>query len=88
MSADNINKNQEEQTQHLLEILREEMGLKSVDEVIDALARQAYHRTAILCPRCGHHAQQTEEDKARCESCLSPLKLAEAFLVILDKNIK
>ena len=76
----------EKDTQELLEYLRQEMGLQSKDDVIHALARQAYHRATILCPRCGHHARQTDKDKAECTACMAPLKLAEAFLVALEKK--
>ena len=84
--ATNENIPTDKETNELLEELKKELGLQSTEEVIRALARQAYHRATILCPRCGHHARQTDSDKAQCTSCMAPLKLAEAFLVALEKK--
>jgi len=74
----------DKETKDLLEELRKEMGLQTMEEVVRALARQAVNRATILCPRCGHRARKTEQDKAQCTSCMSPLKLAEGYLVALD----
>ena len=60
-----------------LRTLQVEMGLASVDEVVHALIRQAYSRAAIVCPHCGHSAQLTAEDEARCDGCLSILQLSD-----------
>ncbi len=67
----------------MLEALRQEMGLATVDEVMRALVRQAFHRTQILCPSCGGHARKTVEGKAECEECMSVLGLADGMLVTL-----
>lgn len=67
----------------MLESLRQEMGLTSIDEVMRALVRQAYHRTQILCPSCGGSARKTLEGKAECDECMSVLRLAEGMLVTI-----
>ena len=86
MTSQNQNSPTDKDINEILENLRLEMGLQTKEEVVTALARQAYHRATILCPRCGHHARQTDNDKAECTKCLAPLKLADAFLVALDRK--
>ena len=66
-----------EQEVQVLATLRAEMGLDSLDEVMHALIRQAHTRAIIVCPACGHSAQLTAEDQARCESCMSILQLSD-----------
>lgn len=86
MSPENPKTPNDKNIDEILENLRLEMGLQTKEEVVTALARQAYHRATILCPRCGHHARQTDNDKAECTKCMAPLKLADAFLVALDRK--
>jgi predicted RNA-binding Zn-ribbon protein involved in translation (DUF1610 family) len=62
---------------NILWSLQQEMGLSSVEEVMHALIRQAYTRAVIVCPNCGHAAQLTAEDEARCTSCMSLLHLSD-----------
>ena len=78
----------DKETRDILEELRKEMGLDTTHDVIRALAKQALNRAAILCPRCGHHARQTEKDKAECTSCMSTLRLAEGLMVALEHEKK
>lgn len=72
----------------MLEALRQEMGLATIEEVLRALVRQAFHRTQILCPSCGGHARKTVEGKAECEACMSVLNLADGMLVTLTGRRK
>lgn len=62
---------------NMLRALQQDMGLARVDQVMHALIRQAYTRAVIVCPNCGHAAQLTAEDEARCTSCLSILQLSD-----------
>jgi predicted RNA-binding Zn-ribbon protein involved in translation (DUF1610 family) len=62
---------------NMLRALQQEMGLARVDQVVHALIRQAYARAEIVCPNCGHAAQLTAEDEARCTSCMSLLHLSD-----------
>lgn len=62
---------------NMLQVLQQEMGLARVDQVLHALIRQAYTRAEIVCPNCGHAAQLTAEDEARCTSCMSLLRLSD-----------
>jgi DNA-directed RNA polymerase subunit RPC12/RpoP len=66
-----------EEDLNILWSLQQEMGLASVEEVMHALIRQAYTRAVIVCPNCGHAAQATAEDEARCTSCMSLLHLSD-----------
>jgi formylmethanofuran dehydrogenase subunit E len=66
-----------EEEQEIIEVLQEDMGLSSAEEVMEVLMRQAVQRIAITCPNCGHYARVTEEDKAICHSCLSVITLSE-----------
>ena len=69
-----------------LEVLRKEMGASSADEVMHSLIRQAHMRAAIVCPNCGHAAQLTAEDQARCESCFSVLQLGdEVWRIVVSR---
>lgn len=61
----------------MLMTLQAEMGLPSIQQVVHALVRQAYTRAEIVCPNCGHAAQLTAEDEARCTSCMSLLQLSD-----------
>lgn len=83
-SARNFSKSEME----MLEALRQEMGLATIDEVLRALVRQAFHRTQILCPSCGGHARKTVAGKAECEACMSVLNLADGMLVTLTGRNK
>lgn len=70
----------------MLETLRREMGIDSVDEVMHSLIQQAYTRAIITCPACGHAAQRTGEDEARCDGCMSVLHLSdEIWRVIVSR---
>jgi predicted RNA-binding Zn-ribbon protein involved in translation (DUF1610 family) len=64
---------------NILWALQQEMGLSSAEEVMQALIHQAYTRAVIVCPNCGHAAQRTAEDEARCTSCMSLLHLSDAM---------
>lgn len=66
-----------EEDLNMLHALQQEMGLARVDQVVQALIRQAYTRAEIVCPNCGHAAQLTAEDEARCTSCMSLLQLSD-----------
>ena len=57
--------------------LQSELDLGTLDEVMHALIRQAHTRAAIVCPACGHSAQVTAEQEARCDSCMSILRLTD-----------
>lgn len=80
-----INLNQDE-TQTLA-ALQAEMGLSSPDEVMHALIRQAYTRAAISCPACGHAAQLTTADSARCDSCMSVLHLSDQIWTVVATRL-
>ncbi len=75
-----INLNQDES--QTLAALQAEMGLGSPDEVMHALIRQAHARAAISCPACGHSAQLTTQDSARCDSCMSVLHLSDQIWTV------
>lgn len=62
---------------HVLSALQAEMGLENPNEVMHALIRQAHTRATIVCPACGHSAQLATQDEARCESCMSILRLSD-----------
>lgn len=66
-----------EQELGVLESLREEMGVTNMEEVMHALIRQAHKRAEIVCPACGHAAQVTAEDEARCDACMSVLRISD-----------
>ena len=61
----------------VLSTLQAEMALDSLDDVMHALIRQAHTRATIVCPACGHSAQLTAQEEARCESCMSILQLSD-----------
>jgi hypothetical protein len=63
----------------IVDLLQKELGLKSTEEVLRLLLRQALQRRAVVCPTCGHLAQQTERDVASCAECLSVLRLSEGI---------
>lgn len=71
---------QEEET---LATLRDELGLATADEVLHALIRQAHTRATIVCPACGHSAQLTTEDEARCDGCMSLLRLSDEMWTVV-----
>ena len=60
-----------------LDGLRDELGLQTIDQAVHALIRQAFTRSAIVCPACGHSARLESADVARCERCLSILQLTD-----------
>lgn len=64
-------------------VLQKEMGLESPTEVMHMLLRQAQQRIAVVCPNCGHSAQRTAEDEARCVECLSVLRLTEGIWQVI-----
>ncbi len=66
-----------------LAALQAEMDLASADQVMRALIRQAYTRAAITCPACGHAAHLTAEDAARCDSCMSVLRLSDQLWTVV-----
>ncbi|RME83134.1 MAG: hypothetical protein D6775_08995 [Caldilineae bacterium] len=65
--------------QEMIDILKEDMGLSSRQEVLNLLVRQAVQRVAITCPNCGHYARRTAADEARCRSCFSVITLTEGI---------
>lgn len=66
----------------MLAALQAEMGLDSINDVMQALIRQAHTRATIVCPACGHSAQLTAWDEARCESCMSVIQLGEQLWTV------
>lgn len=76
-----VNLNQDEA--QTLAALQAEMGLSSPDQVLHALIRQAHTRAAISCPACGHSAQLTAADSARCDSCMSVLHLSDQIWTVV-----
>jgi hypothetical protein len=66
----------------MLAALQAEMGVASINEVMQALIRQAHTRATIVCPACGHSAQLTAWDEARCESCMSVLQLGDQLWTV------
>ncbi|MCP4164363.1 MAG: hypothetical protein GY759_00535 [Chloroflexi bacterium] len=68
-----------EDEQEMVDLLKDEMGLDSNEEVMNLLVRQAIKRVAITCPQCGHYAARKEEDKVECRSCLSVITLSESL---------
>jgi hypothetical protein len=69
----------DEREQAMLEALQKELHIDDPDELVSMLVRQAYFRTTVACPRCGHMALQTDESEALCRDCLSPLRLIEGM---------
>lgn len=65
--------------QEMVGLLQEEMGLPDEEAVMKLLVRQAVQRVAITCPSCGHYARLSEEDQAKCRSCLSVITLSEGI---------
>ncbi|MEA3335223.1 MAG: hypothetical protein U9R25_04890 [Chloroflexota bacterium] len=70
--------------QRAVEALQKEMGLDHPDEVMHVLLRQAQQRIAVVCPNCGHSAQKTAEDEAKCVDCLSVMHLSEGIWEIIS----
>ena len=66
-----------------LAALRVDMGAASNDEVLHMLIRQAHTRAIIVCPACGHSAQWTTQDEARCDSCMSLLHLSDDVWTVI-----
>lgn len=66
----------------MLSTLQAEMALSSPRDVMHALIRQAFTRATIVCPACGHSAQLTAQDQARCESCMSILQLSDQLWTV------
>jgi hypothetical protein len=66
----------------MLTALQAEMGAANINEVMHALIRQAHTRATIVCPACGHSAQLTAWDQARCESCMSVLELGDQLWTV------
>ncbi len=64
---------------NMLEALQKELQIDDPDELLGMLVRQAYFRTSVSCPRCGHMASQTDESEALCRDCLSPIRLIEGM---------
>lgn len=83
MSEQKLWVNLSEDEVQTLAALQAEMGLGSPDEVMHALIRQANTRAAIACPACGHSAQLTTEDGARCDSCMSILRLSDQIWTVV-----
>jgi len=63
----------------MLDALQKELHVDDPQELLNMLVRQAYYRTSVSCPRCGHLAQQTDDTEALCRDCLSPLRLIEGM---------
>jgi hypothetical protein len=76
------------QERDMVELLRNELGLASNDEVLRLLLRQALQRRAVVCPTCGHLAQQSAADAASCSSCLSVLHLSEGIWQAMQSHPK
>ena len=66
-----------------VEALRKEMNLDDAADVLHMLLRQAQQRIAVVCPSCGHSAQRTTEDEARCNECLSVLHLTDGIWEVI-----
>lgn len=66
-----------EEEQQTLAALQAELDLSSPEEVMRVLLLQAHSRAAISCPACGHSAQLTAADQAKCTSCLSIIELSD-----------
>lgn len=76
-----------EEEMEVLRALQQEMGVDSTDAVVHSLIRQAYARASIVCPACGHSAQKTAVDQARCDSCMSVLQLSEdVWSVVVSRS--
>lgn len=71
----------------VLGALQAEMGLESPNDVMHALIRQAHARATIVCPACGHSAQVTSEDEARCDSCMSILHLSDQLWIVATSRV-
>lgn len=71
-----------------LSALQAEMGVSSPDEVMRTLIQQAHTRAAITCPACGHAAQQSAADVARCDSCMSVLYLSDQIWTVVATRPK
>ena len=83
MSEQKLWVNLSEEDAQTLAALQAEMGLDSPGEVMHALIRQAHTRAAISCPACGHAAQLTAEDSARCDGCMSILQLSDQIWTVV-----
>jgi tRNA(Ile2) C34 agmatinyltransferase TiaS len=71
----------------VLGALQAEMGLDSPNAVMHALIRQAHTRATIVCPACGHSAQVATQDEARCESCMSILRLSDQLWTVAASRV-
>ena len=71
----------------VLSALQAEMALGSLNDVMHALIRQAHTRATIVCPACGHSAQLTAQDQARCESCMSILQLSDQLWSVATSRV-
>lgn len=73
-----------EEEQAAVETLQREMGLDSPSAVMRILLRQAQQRISVVCPACGHSAQKTAEDEAKCVECLSVLHLTDGIWQVIS----
>jgi hypothetical protein len=83
MSEQRLWVNLNEDEVQTLAALQAEMGLGSPDEVMRALIHQAHTRAVVFCPACGHSAQLTAEDSARCDSCMSLLHMSDQIWTVV-----
>ena len=72
-----------DEEQQAVEALQKEMGLDSAADVMHVLLRQAQQRIAVVCPSCGHSAQRTAADEAKCADCLSVLHLSDGIWEVI-----
>jgi hypothetical protein len=72
----------------VLNALQVEMGAQSLNDVVQALIRQVHTRATIVCPACGHSAQLTAQDEARCESCMSLLRLSDQLWTVAVSRVE
>ena len=71
----------------VLTALQAELGVDNLNDVMHALIRQAHTRATIVCPACGHSAQLTAQDEARCESCMSVLQLSDQLWTVAATRV-
>jgi uncharacterized Zn finger protein len=83
MSEQKLWVNLSEEDVQTLAALQADMGLGSPGEVMHALIRQAHTRATISCPACGHSAQLTAEDSARCDGCMSIMHLSDQIWTVV-----
>lgn len=79
-----VSLNLSEEEQMAVDALQREMGLESPAAVMHMLLRQAQQRINVVCPSCGHSAQKTAEDEAKCVECLSVLHLTEGIWEVIQ----